>query len=1783
VAEERNFGSDVQGAQETLAKLQQLQQEIAGLEQRERQLGTAEVGTSTAINENSTALQRAIEQTRSLNAATGELTASLRAETDSLISNVSAWTARTNAMRAAGTASGVTQGATVADTEAATVIAQQRARVSRAPRTVAAYDQLAFDTSVATESARGQLSLLGTANLAPRRPSAAPREPATETALAPNVGAISQADQALRQQAEAEQMAAAEAQRLIAVQDQMSVRAAELAAEQTRVNVAYQESVAAYAESSSALSRNGALTTEFIQAFARGDVTLKEFESQMVSTIGKFGGWAVAGGAVYGAYDAIKKLGDGMKETQEGVQQVSRFIPTAGTSQRGYTEQTFRNISSELNVPISEVTSAMAVMARTFHDVSDAGQATRAVLLATRLDQIAPTQSEQYFTGIAQSLGFAGPGGGPQLLGVVNSLNALQNVYAARVSQTLPGLARAAPAARAAGLQTTGGAIGTQNGTPLLEALVGLGVRSGISGPQVGTALVRAMGGRFEFQGNSLQNLHQLGLNPQRGQFGNLMNEIVGRQTGPANQRYSENQLLQIATDIGGTMLGPRVLLPLLQHASLLPGMVQTAANPQQTAQQELSHVLGGVGEEFSHIGIVLENIGSELESAGLTSALQVVLKAVDAFGNALTFAARPVDQVATAFGQLPGVLKDVVGAGIGYAGFRAVQRSGFGFSSQQFLGRLPGLSLLAPDEQEVAIRSTAARLRTFQLPELQRDRESAAARSMRANQAAQGAATAAVGAQNVALANPEDEAAAQAALEAQDTLATATERASVAKQAYAEAAGRELDAQVVINALLDGSLSLEERISVMRSQGLDIETQILATDRELLEEKRKQLLATATGATVAVESVGGGAFNGTGVGALSAAAVAGGGGMIATRAFQNANAEEQAAIIGSTVNAENPQEMQTILAGGSIETAESMANSSTGIGLTAVAGATALGQRAVGAIGSVASNPFGLLFGGQILGAGLGALGAGGLGSAVSNAGLLGAGGLLLGKSVLPKLGSAADLIPGVEGVGDALGAASVGTLGIAGAGLLGVGYGAINHSALGLGAGVLGGAATGAALGSVFPVVGTAAGGLVGGLVGAGAHFLGDALSSGGSSGANTPSKIATANSQALTRAATIAASNLANGANVGGAQLASFSSVFSHELTSAFNNPTNTSDAQTAQSAVEKAVQNNMQLLKAAGTNTPLGQSAASILNAAIRSVLTSNTTRVDPYDTGQIVDNATQGLLTGIGNRFTYQTATAATGGQQESALRTAASSTSTSYQSSVANTIAKLKQQEAGQQSVVDLFKVVGDNNEKLNAELDATKSKLAQASALGAQINVQNVEALQADAATVLGNLTTQASDLQSLSSAAAGGNQLAQAQSQITEGRTNLRNTLKTPNLSPQTREENVYQAQTLIDTGQTQSTQTLATRMQAQLSAESALIPSDDTVQAAQSAVKDASAYYSYLVEHSHAFDPSQISQALQSLNQAQAQLGVALRAQTQAKYQITETQQTGNPLAAAYTEEAAALKAEAQAQGSGELLAAQEQYAQAVQAVHSATTQQITDIGSLRASQTNQTLAQDQSKAAAALKALQVAIKGGYGTSTIRTLQTNYNQAVLQSFNDRVSQDLSTVQYEQSTLQISAQGALSKLEQLYKNKNLSVSERQQISEQMYQIETNQDNTSLFDLSPAGSNIRAPTIYDIRGAVGRTRRALDVGGPYGGTGHVTIGGAQLNTTAGQLNTYDTRVEAAIKDLGAKLVSTNNGRGDVTFNFEVKNAADVPKVAGAIDKVMKTSVKSRLKSAGLR
>src|SRR5581483_1151223 len=272
--------------------------------------------------------------------------------------------------------------------------------------------------------------------------------------------------------------------------------------------------------------------------------------------------------------------------------------------------------STQFNVPISEVTTSMMVMARSFHSVTDAANATRAALAVQRLDQVSGAQTEQFLIGIANSMGFTGrAGGGADLIGVVNQLNEIQARFGARVAQVLPGVARAAPAALASGTSLNE-----------LEALVGLGVRAGLPGNQVGTALLRSMTG-FAFRPGSDLTYGRFGITAIPGEYGNLISQIMGTIAERARSGHplGSEDLTQLASALGGPQLGGRSILPLLVQQSAHPNenlyqnVLAATRNP-RSYQEDLNRVLDTVGERFKSIGIALQNFGSQLAESGALS-----------------------------------------------------------------------------------------------------------------------------------------------------------------------------------------------------------------------------------------------------------------------------------------------------------------------------------------------------------------------------------------------------------------------------------------------------------------------------------------------------------------------------------------------------------------------------------------------------------------------------------------------------------------------------------------------------------------------------------------------------------------------------------------------------------------------------------------------------------------------------------------------------------------------------------------------------------------------------------------------------------------------------------------------------------------------------------------------------------------------------------------------------------------------------------------------------------
>jgi hypothetical protein len=107
-----------------------------------------------------------------------------------------------------------------------------------------------------------------------------------------------------------------------------------LQAQTTRVAAATREAAVIQRLYSDELHRHGALTAEFIQAAARGEVTLRQLGNEILVTIGKFAGWTVAATAVYGVVRAIGVLGHGAVQAQSGVHTLDRVINKASSQGR---------------------------------------------------------------------------------------------------------------------------------------------------------------------------------------------------------------------------------------------------------------------------------------------------------------------------------------------------------------------------------------------------------------------------------------------------------------------------------------------------------------------------------------------------------------------------------------------------------------------------------------------------------------------------------------------------------------------------------------------------------------------------------------------------------------------------------------------------------------------------------------------------------------------------------------------------------------------------------------------------------------------------------------------------------------------------------------------------------------------------------------------------------------------------------------------------------------------------------------------------------------------------------------------------------------------------------------------------------------------------------------------------------------------------------------------------------------------------------------------------------
>lgn len=378
------------------------------------------------------------------------------------------------------------------------------------------------------------------------------------------------------------------------------------------------------AQSAGNMRTNGALTNEFVEEAKRGEVTVRELGAQVSGTIAKFGGWILAGSAVYFAFDALKFLKAGAIDATSGVTEMSRVIHNLDVHSA---TQEVSELAAHFNLPVGTVTEAAFAMGKAFHSQAGALLATKAALYAIKVGEIDAGTATRYLISIVQ--GFHLPV--QSLGGLFDELLTAQKHYAIDLPTLMAGVGRAAGAFRAAG-----GDVHT-----LIALITTLQHVSGQTGTVIGTAIQRSP--HFIATPKNQSILEQFGIDPNA-KIGEIYSEAITAAQGKSGKVQRE-----IAEGLFGPKYGARVGIFLLQNKSLFEKVFSqtSAGHSKGEAENQLQIVLQKTSEQISKLGHTLEQIGLGLASGHLLDSLGVLLTLLN---GALTI----TNSLVHAFDELP-------------------------------------------------------------------------------------------------------------------------------------------------------------------------------------------------------------------------------------------------------------------------------------------------------------------------------------------------------------------------------------------------------------------------------------------------------------------------------------------------------------------------------------------------------------------------------------------------------------------------------------------------------------------------------------------------------------------------------------------------------------------------------------------------------------------------------------------------------------------------------------------------------------------------------------------------------------------------------------------------------------------------------------------------------------------------------------------------------------------------------------------------------------------------
>jgi TP901 family phage tail tape measure protein len=451
------------------------------------------------------------------------------------------------------------------------------------------------------------------------------------------------------------------------------------AAAEQRMAKALRDTNVAFYPLDQSMHRHGALTSEFIAAAARGEVTLREMGNQAVITAGKFGGWTVAATAVYGVVGALGQVGKGAMDASSGVDQAYRVITSGQNSDK--LQGSFANLSRQFNVPIETASDAVYRMGQVFHNQADAVKAAEASLYSYKTGEVDVATSTRNLIAIQRAFGLSSN----QLVDIFDQINQAQNTFGISIGDTEAGLAKAGGTWRNAGGDLS----------YLLGLFVAIQKATGRSGEEIGTGLSRLY---FVQHPENAKKLQDLGVDVDPTQAQKTF------QSAFKVAREHPDRIQGIASGLLGNQYARLLTATLRDQDTLNKALQDTSPEKSKgSAQKELAKVLGQVDEQVQALMNGLQRIGEELAKAGTFNFFALALKGAN---DLLTV----VEKLLAVFNMIPKPIREgVVMLGEMYLAVALLRRLG---ATERFANT--PLGPLA-DPIGRARTQTIAGLRTFQ------------------------------------------------------------------------------------------------------------------------------------------------------------------------------------------------------------------------------------------------------------------------------------------------------------------------------------------------------------------------------------------------------------------------------------------------------------------------------------------------------------------------------------------------------------------------------------------------------------------------------------------------------------------------------------------------------------------------------------------------------------------------------------------------------------------------------------------------------------------------------------------------------------------------------------------------------------------------------------------------------------------------------------------------------------------------------------------------------------